>query len=172
MTFATSPRFARPHLVSVAAAMMIGGATVAAAQVQTQPEARPEAGGQTGAQTGQTGTAQTTDPAQRSQPATPRTDTPAQMRPGEPVADAEIRAFAAAAVDLRDIAMQTDQQLQAMQDDAAREELQRQATQQMVDAVQSRGLSVESYNDIASRAQEDTQLARRITDEIEAIQSN
>ncbi|MGM0586181.1 MAG: DUF4168 domain-containing protein [Pseudomonadota bacterium] len=77
--------------------------------------------------------------------------------------DSDLRSFALAMLDVRDIVEGVQPKLAEAEGEAAKQELRKSATEDMVSAVQERGLSVETYNAIAETARQDPELAEKIT---------
>lgn len=74
----------------------------------------------------------------------------------------QIESYAAAATEIRKISADYQPQIQAAASPQERENLQREATDEMVEAVESEGLTVESYNQITSASQSSPELAEQI----------
>lgn len=76
--------------------------------------------------------------------------------------DSDLQAFAVAMLDVRDIVEGVQPELAEAEDEAAKQEVRQNATEDMVSAVQEQGLSVETYNAIAETARQDQDLAEKI----------
>lgn len=73
-----------------------------------------------------------------------------------------LSSFAVAAVQIQQIGEAAQQQLQAAEAPDQEQQVQMQAQQQMLQAVEAEGLTVEQYNEIATAAQADPELAQQI----------
>lgn len=90
---------------------------------------------------------------------------PASAAPQLQLSDAEIKTFAAAAAEMRDLNRKWMPRFEAAQKQSpqAAEEVRKQAVAEMSKAVQAKGISVERYNEIHEVAEADAALNRRIT---------
>ena len=94
----------------------------------------------------------------------------AQMEDGQPPLSAEhlsetqLEAFVAAANRVGEITDQLQMQAQGVEDEAELVQLQEQANQQMLAAVEDEGLTVEEYNTIFQVAQVDPELNARLVE--------
>jgi len=94
----------------------------------------------------------------------------AQMDGGQPpigaedLSNAQLESFAAAAVEVSEITEQLQIQAQGVENEAELMELQEQANQQMVAAVEAQGLTIEEYNTIFQVAQVDPVLNERLVE--------
>ena len=86
----------------------------------------------------------------------------AQAAPGMEIGDQQLRAFAAAALEVQEIGREWQEAAQAAGSEAEVETLRDQAQNQMVEAVEGEGLSVDDYNAIVVAAETDPELAARI----------
>lgn len=82
----------------------------------------------------------------------------------EAPAEAEVESFALAMIDVQKIVGAYQQRLSTVGDEAEAEAIRREASLQMVEAVEAQGLEVSRYNAIAEAAREDQDLARAIQD--------
>lgn len=73
-----------------------------------------------------------------------------------------LQSFAVAALQIQEINMQAQEELQAAETPEDQEQVQEDATQMMMQAIEAEGLSVEEYNEIATAAQSDPDLAGQI----------
>ncbi len=81
--------------------------------------------------------------------------------------DETIDAFAAAQGDLEEIQVAYTAQYQEAQTEERRQQINQQATEEMVEAIRDApGITVEEYNAIIRAANEDPELAQRINDAI------
>src|SRR3546814_12643842 len=86
--------------------------------------------------------AQTSNPqAQTSNPQTQE-----RVKPQGQVSDSELQSFAVAALKVQDISNQWRPKIAGAQDAQQATDLRKQATDEMIDAIQKEGLTVESYN--------------------------
>lgn len=85
--------------------------------------------------------------------------------PAVDVSDAEIAAFASAMGEVQQIGQEWTQRMQEAEGEQEVAEMRQQAQEEMVGAIESEGLSVEEYNEIATAAQQDQELAQRIQQE-------
>lgn len=76
--------------------------------------------------------------------------------------DQTLEKFASATVQVGNIQSDFGQKLQGVQDREKATEMQREANQKMIEAVQNSGLDVETYNDIASQMNLDQQLKNKV----------
>ena len=75
----------------------------------------------------------------------------------------QLESFASATLKVRDIRSKWQSQMQSADSDEKAKEFQTQANVEMVNAVESNGLTVETYNAIATAARSNPDLANRIT---------
>lgn len=102
--------------------------------------------------------AQTSNPqAQTSNPQTQE-----RVKPQGQVSDSELQSFAVAALKVQDISNQWRPKIAGAQDAQQATELRKQATDEMIDAIQKEGLTVESYNSISAAARSDPELSGKI----------
>jgi flagellar biosynthesis component FlhA len=98
-------------------------------------------------------------------PATPIAASPAAAQataPATEMSDEQLRRFAAAALQVQEIGRDWEAQAQAAENEAEVEALREQAQVEMVQAVESEGLSVGDYNAIVAAADADPDIAARI----------
>lgn len=113
-----------------------------AAHAQQQPSGQPQGA-----------------PAQQQPPAAQRPD----LGDGSDISDQELRQFAEAQSQVEEIKNDYRGEIQKHAQDADKAmEVQREAQQEMVEAVQDSGLDVRKYNQIAQLAQYDSQFRARI----------
>lgn len=74
----------------------------------------------------------------------------------------DLKAYALAALDVQGIRQSYHLKLQSAETPGQQVELQKEATDRMVNAVRGQGLSVEKYNMISNAAQSDAELNKRI----------
>lgn len=80
------------------------------------------------------------------------------------VDDKTVGDFAEAFSSIQQINADLTSQLEAASDPAAAQTLQNEAQTEMVEAVEEAGITVNEYNEIATRLQHDQQLAQRVQD--------
>jgi len=83
------------------------------------------------------------------------------------VDEATIDKFADAMGKVQVIQQSVSQQLQAVENDDQARELQLQAQDEMIAAVKETGLTVEEYNNLAERAQQNPQLRQQVMEKLE-----
>jgi hypothetical protein len=76
----------------------------------------------------------------------------------------QLESFASATVKVRDIRSKWQSQMQSADSAEKAKEFQSQANVEMVNAVEANGLTVETYNAIATAARSNPELANRITE--------
>jgi len=96
--------------------------------------------------------------------ASSQTTAPQPSSPIQTFSDQELMTFARATLDVEQIAMKYEEKMQAVEDAGQKEEFADQATGEMTEAVQQRGLSVEKYNEMAETVTRNPELARRVLD--------
>lgn len=99
------------------------------------------------------------------QPPTQATQTTPQAQASEPanISDGDIAKFAQAQTEVQGINSEYSQKLQDASGDAQKaQQVQHEATEKMIKAVERTGLDVDTYNQIAQAAQHDAQLRERI----------
>lgn len=97
---------------------------------------------------------------------------PMQAQPdsgGAAVSDQKIEAFAVAYLQVDKVRQEYSAKIEATPDQAAKEKLKNEASQQMVQAVEaSQGISVEEYTSILTAAQNDPALAKKVQEKIQS----
>lgn len=78
------------------------------------------------------------------------------------ISDADIEAFAAALTDVQEIGQAWTQRMQEAEDQEEIAAMREDARDEMAGAIEDHGLTVEEYNEIATAAQDDPELAQRI----------
>ncbi|WP_455874821.1 DUF4168 domain-containing protein [Rhizobium yanglingense] len=97
---------------------------------------------------------------------------PVQAQPegkgGPAVSDQKIEAFAVAYLQVDQVRQEYSAKIGATQDTAAKQQLQTEASKQMVQAVEaSPGISLDEYNSILTAAQNDPALVKRVQDKLQ-----
>lgn len=116
--------------------------------------------------------ASATELAQAQQPPPAQGQAPMQGQSGgtgaaAPVSDQKLEAFAVAYLQVDKVRQQYSAKIDATKDQAAKQKLQEEAKQQMVDTVQaSNDISVEEYSSILTAAQSDPALAKKVLEKI------
>jgi len=85
-----------------------------------------------------------------------------QSSPVQGYSDEELMTFARATLEVEQIAMKYEEKMNAVENADQHDEFADQATDEMTQAVQQRGLSVEKYNEMAETVTRDPELARRV----------
>jgi ABC-type transport system involved in cytochrome bd biosynthesis fused ATPase/permease subunit len=86
------------------------------------------------------------------------------------VTDAEVEQFARSMEDVLAIQQQLRERMASVQDQEEAQRLQQEANQRMVEAVQSHGLMIERYNQIARSMGNDAELNQRIQEKRRELQ--
>jgi hypothetical protein len=84
----------------------------------------------------------------------------------------QIEAFASAALQIRDIRTKWQSQMQGADNADKVKEFQEQASTEMKNAVEKKGLTVETYNAIVAAAQSNPELADRIVRTVKLMEEN
>ncbi|HEY7496170.1 MAG TPA: DUF4168 domain-containing protein [Candidatus Tectomicrobia bacterium] len=89
---------------------------------------------------------------------------PQQQQPTQQpeLSQSQLESFASAVLQVREIRTKWQSRLQGAENAEKAQELQTQATAEMVSAVEEKGLTVETYNAIATAARDNPELAVRI----------
>lgn len=86
---------------------------------------------------------------------------PAQQQQAAPVSDGDLKKFVDASEDVAKIRDEFSQKLNNADDQEKAQQLQQEAQDKMLDAVQKSGLDAMKYNEIATQIQADPQLQQR-----------
>ena len=78
------------------------------------------------------------------------------------VSDEEIQSFAAAMIDVQELGQEWTQRMQETEDQEELSQMQQEAQEEMIGAIEDHGMTVEEYNEIATAAQQDPELAQEI----------
>jgi hypothetical protein len=89
---------------------------------------------------------------------------PSQTSASGEISDQVVETFAEARSEVLEISKQWTEKLQQADSAEEQERMRQQAQQEMVTAVQSSGMSVEEYNQVARAMQDDPALEKRIED--------
>lgn len=82
--------------------------------------------------------------------------------PAQNFSDDQLQQFADASQDIAMISQDYTEQLQNASDEGEQQEIRQQANDEMVQAVQDSGMSVEQFNSIGQAIQQDPQLMQRV----------
>ncbi|WEX07053.1 DUF4168 domain-containing protein [Chelativorans sp. AA-79] len=100
----------------------------------------------------------------------PQPSAPAANQPSEPAAEApavseeKLQSFVVAFAEVEKIKQEYSQRLQGAGSEGEQQQIQNEAGQKMLQAVQDKGISVDEYNQIIRAAQTDPALAERVTE--------
>lgn len=83
---------------------------------------------------------------------------------GQDFDDQTLASYAEARSEIRDISQSYQQEMEQAEDREAAQELQQEMRDEMVEAVEASGISVQEYNTITQEASKDRELRQRITD--------
>ncbi|PKA39584.1 DUF4168 domain-containing protein [Rhizobium sullae] len=83
------------------------------------------------------------------------------------VSDQKIEAFAVAYLQVDKVRQEYSAKIGATQDTAAKQQLQTEASKQMVQAVEASPISLDEYNSILTAAQKDPALVKRVQDKLQ-----
>jgi len=89
-------------------------------------------------------------------------DAAGQDAPTVDVSQEQIQAFAAAMVEVQQLGQEWTQKMQQTEDQEELSQMQQQAQEEMMGAIEDQGMTVEEYNEIATAAQQDQELAQQI----------
>lgn len=100
------------------------------------------------------------------QSATPEQPTaaPVQQQDQAPVSDTELRQFVTASVEISKIREDYTQRLNNAKDQPIAQQLQEEAQDKMISAVETTGLDADEYNQLAERIQSNPELQERLQD--------
>lgn len=85
-----------------------------------------------------------------------------QEAPDIDVSDSEIEAFANAMTDVQELGQEWTEKMQETDDQEELSSMQEEAQEEMISAIEEHDMSVEEYNEIATAAQQDPELAQKI----------
>ncbi len=102
-------------------------------------------------------------PAAVAQQATPQPNMEAPAAAVEQPTDEELRTFASAALEVREIGAEWQPKITEAGSEEQAAEIQTQARDEMVEAVEQKGLSVERYNEITQQVRSNPELAEKVT---------
>ncbi|ABS64770.1 conserved hypothetical protein [Parvibaculum lavamentivorans DS-1] len=98
-------------------------------------------------------------------------DRMAQAQPQEGAfSDQQLQAYAKSVIEVQQINMSMEQEMQAAQDPADKEAVQKQAYTDLEAVIASNGLSVEEYNAITAQAQSDEATREKVTAYLQQMQ--
>ena len=78
------------------------------------------------------------------------------------VSDQQLQSFAAAAIEVQEINNEWQQRVNETQDPQQAQQMRRQASQEMAEAIRDEGLTIEEYNTIGRLARQDAQLQNKL----------
>lgn len=111
--------------------------------------------------------AQTSEQTAQPQAPTPAPQAPAMTHETAPAVDKqEVKKFVAAYTDVQEVRQDYSQQLQGVQDAEKAKDLQQKAQEKMDDAVESNGLTVDEYRELANQINQDPELLAMVQDEL------
>lgn len=108
-------------------------------------------------------------PAAQAQPATPQLSQAQPPKDGN-VSDESLQAYAMAVLEINRIQTDMQPQIDGAGSQQEAEQLRRQARDQMVEAIQDQGLSIEQYNEINTMARQDTEVRAAILEHMQNAQ--
>jgi hypothetical protein len=82
--------------------------------------------------------------------------------PRKPVSEQAVKEFASAYASVQSIQEDYSEQLQQIEDPQQAQQLQQEAQKEMLEAVQQSGMSVNEYNQMVERMDQDPQLRQRV----------
>lgn len=95
---------------------------------------------------------------------------PEQAEPVEQINDADFEKAVLAYAKIQSIHEQFQQSVQKTEDQAERKELQDQANQEMINAIEVSDLDVETYSSIMAQVRSDQDLRTKFIDELQKVQ--
>lgn len=95
---------------------------------------------------------------------------PAQSEPSQQIDDTDFENAVLAYAKIQAIHEEFQQSVQGTEDEAARKELQDQANQKMIKAIEVSDLDVETYSSIMAQVRSDQDLRTKFIDELQQIQ--
>jgi len=102
-------------------------------------------------------------PAAVAQQASPPPSTQAPTSAAAQPSDEELQTFASAALEVREIGAEWQPRITEADSEEQAAEIQTQARDEMVEAVEQKGLSVERYNEITQQVRSSPELAEKVT---------
>lgn len=94
---------------------------------------------------------------------------PQNAAAAQPVDDATVAKFAAAMGEVQVVQQKFSEQLQGVEDNDKARELQMKAQEEMVTAVEASGISVQDYNALASRMDQDPALREKVEKKLQSM---
>lgn len=95
---------------------------------------------------------------------------PAQSEPSQQINDTDFANAVLAYAEIQAISEEFQQSVQGTEDEAARKELQDQANQKMIKAIEASDLDVETYSSIMDQVRADQDMRTKFTDELQKVQ--
>lgn len=93
---------------------------------------------------------------------------PQAAAPATDFTDEQLEQFAEVSQEIVVISEEYTERLQAAQDEAAQQEVQMEANDKMVEAVEEGGLDVDTFNAIGMAVQQDPELMQRVQEKVES----
>ncbi|WP_416138374.1 DUF4168 domain-containing protein [Halomonas sp. HK25] len=93
---------------------------------------------------------------------------PQASAPAMDISDQQLQQFADASEEIVVISQEYTERLQAAEDEPAQQEVQMEANDKMVEAVEDSGLDVDTFNAIGQAVQQDPELMQRVQDMVQS----
>ncbi|MFB9146737.1 DUF4168 domain-containing protein [Halomonas alkalicola] len=93
---------------------------------------------------------------------------PQAAAPATDFTDEQLEQFAEVSQEIVVISQEYTERLQAAEDEAAQQEVQMEANDKMVEAVEKGGLDVDTFNAIGMAVQQDPELMQRVQEKVES----
>jgi len=106
------------------------------------------------------------DPAQQDPAAAP--EQPQAAAPATDFSDDQLEQFAEASQEIVVISQEYTERMHAAEDEASQQEVQMEANDKMVEAVEDNGLDVDTFNAIGQAVQQDPELMQRVQDKVQS----
>lgn len=94
---------------------------------------------------------------------TPQTAQQTQQAPQANFSDEQLQSFAAAANEVRTVHEEWQQRLQETQDPRQQQQIRQEASQEMAEAIEDEGLTIEEYNEISQVARQDPEVYDKVS---------
>lgn len=91
-----------------------------------------------------------------------QTQQPQAAAPATDFSDQQLQQFADASQEIAMISQKYTEQLQSAEDEAAQQEVRKEANDKMVEAVENSGLEVDTFNAIGQAIQQDPEMMQRV----------
>ncbi|WP_254276016.1 DUF4168 domain-containing protein [Halomonas sp. 3H] len=106
------------------------------------------------------------DPAQQDPAAAP--EQPQAAAPATDFSDDQLEQFADASQEIVVISEEYTERMHAAEDEASQQEVQMEANDKMVEAVEDNGLDVDTFNAIGQAVQQDPELMQRVQEKVQS----